>query len=355
MTSEGPDEPASEHSKDLVNAGITRRGVVRAAGAGALALGLSGAAAAAAQVSTAAIRKTSGSVSKPPNPPKGFTSEFINANGLRQHVLIGGNGPPLLLVHGWPQFWYAWRLVMPRLAGHFSVIAPDQRGRGQTSKPPPGADGRGYDTATLAADLAALMDALGHQSFSVVGHDTGMDIAYALAADHHGRVKRLAVAEAVLPGVAPSPPIFVPGPVNQMLFHLMFNRLPTMNDQLVHGREDIFFGFIFDVEAFNKLPSSAVRVYIDNLAGSLASLRGSFGFYRAVDTTTAQNQERAKTPLTIPVLAIGGAESAGDMVGAAMMLAAAHVQTLVIPGCGHFVPDEAPEQLLAALIPFLTA
>jgi len=140
-----------------------------------------------------------------------------------------------------------------------------------------------------------------------------------------------------------------------MLFHLMFNRLPMMNDQLVHGREDIFFGFIFDVEAFNKLPSSAVRVYIDNLADSLASLLGSFGFYRAVDTTTAQNQQRAKTPLTLPVLAIGGAESAGTAVGEAMMLAATNVQTLVIRSCGHFVPDEAPKQLLAALIPFLTA
>jgi pimeloyl-ACP methyl ester carboxylesterase len=198
------------------------------------------------------------------------------------------------------------------------------------------------------------MDLLGYQSFSVVGHDTGMDIASALAADHRGRVDRLAVAEAVLPGVAPSPPIFVPEPVNEMLFHLMFNRLPTMNVQLVHGREDIFFGFIFDVEAFNNLPGQTVRVYINDLAGSLASLRGSFGFYRAVDTTTAQNQQRAKMPLTLPVLAIGGAESAGTAVGDALKLAATNVQTLVIPGCGHFVPDEAPKALLAALIPFLT-
>jgi hypothetical protein len=146
MMSEGLDEPAREHSEDLVNAGITRRGLVRAAGAGALALGLSGATAAAAQASTAATRKTSGSVS-PPNPPKGFTSEFIRANGLRQHVVIGGDGPPLLLVHGWPQFWFAWRLVMPGLARHFSVIVPDQRGRGQTSKPRQGPAGTGTTQA----------------------------------------------------------------------------------------------------------------------------------------------------------------------------------------------------------------
>jgi len=353
MTSEVSSEPAGQRSEEVGSAGISRRGVVRAAGAGALALGLSGATAAAAQAASPATRTGPGSLAPAPKPPPGFTSRFIQAGGLRQHVVTGGNGPPLLLVHGWPQFWYQFRLIMPGLARHFRVIAPDQRGRGQTSKPPPGPSGQGYDTGTLANDLAALMDALGHQTFSVVGCDTGMDIAYALAADHSGRVDRLAVAEAVLPGVAPSPPIFVPGPVNEMLFHLMFNRLPTMNVQLVHGREDIFFGFIFDVEAFNKLPGSAVRVYIDNLADSLASLSGSFGFYRAVDTTTAQNQQRAKTPLTVPVLAIGGAESAGRAVGEAMELAANNVQTLVIPNCGHFVAEEAPKQLLAALTAFL--
>ena len=270
-------------------------------------------------------------------------------------MVIGGSGPPLLLIHGWPQFWYAWRLVMPALARDFSVIAVDQCGRGLTSKPPPGPSGQGYDTRTLANDLAALMDALGHRSFAVVGHDTGLDIGYALAADHPGQVERLAVAEAVLPGVGTPPPLFLPAPVNELLFHLMFNRLPAMNIQLVHGREDIFFGFVFDVEAFKKLSGQAVSVYIGDLAGSLTSLSGSFGFYRAWDTITAQNQERAKTPLTLPVLAIGGAEGAAEGVAAVMGLVATHVQGLVIPGCGHFVPDEAPEDLLAALIPFLTA
>lgn len=128
-----------------------------------------------------------------------------------------------------------------------------------------------------------------------------------------------------------------------------------MNTQLVHGREDIFFGFVFDVEAFKKLPGQAVRVYIDDLANSLASLSGSFGFYRAWDTITTQNGKRANTPLTRPVLAIGGEKGAAEGVALVMGLVATHVQSLVIPGCGHFVPEEAPEELLAALIPFLTA
>ena len=124
-----------------------------------------------------------GSVSGAPNLPPGFTdtftSRYVDTGGLRQHVVTGGEGPPLLLVHGWPQTWYAWRLVMPALARDFFVVAPDQRGTGLSGKP---ADG--YDTGTLAGDLVALMGALGHERFAVVGHDTGHFISYALAADH---------------------------------------------------------------------------------------------------------------------------------------------------------------------------
>ena len=118
-----------------------------------------------------------GSVSGAPHLPPGFratfTSHFVDAGGLRQHAVIGGDGPPLLLVHGWPENWYAWRLLMPALARDFTVIAVDQRGIGLTDKPRVG-----YDSATLAGDLAALMDALGHQRFAVVGHDTGYFIGY---------------------------------------------------------------------------------------------------------------------------------------------------------------------------------
>ena len=134
------------------------------------------------------------SVSGAPNLPAGFTdtftSRYVDAGGLRQHAVIGGEGPPLLLVHGWPESWYAWRLLMPELARDFEVIAVDQRGIGLTDKPQDG-----YDTGTLANDLVALMDALGHQRFAVVGHDTGYIISDALAADHPDRVDRVALVE----------------------------------------------------------------------------------------------------------------------------------------------------------------
>jgi pimeloyl-ACP methyl ester carboxylesterase len=349
MMSVEPEEPRREGSARVVSAEMSRRGVIRAAGAGALALGLGGAAARAPAARAAIRNGPVGATHLPTGFWKTFTSRSINAGGLRQHVVTGGDGPPLLLVHGWPQTWYAWRLVMPALARQFHVIAPDQRGRGLSGKPEDG-----YDTGTLAADLAALMDVLGYRRFAVAGHDTGMDIAYALAADHRDRVAALEVAEAVLPGVQQSPPLFVDSVTNGHLFHLMFNKLPTMNEQLVRGREDIYFSFIFDVEAGSKkLPRYAVRTYIDNLASVPGALRGSFGFYRALDATTAQNAKRATRKLTIPVLAIGGAESLGAGAGDEMKLAASRVRTVVIPGAGHWVAEQAPGQVVAALTAFL--
>jgi pimeloyl-ACP methyl ester carboxylesterase len=164
----------------------------------------------------------------------------------------------------------------------FSVVAVDQRGIGLSGKPQ-----AGYDTATLASDLVALMDALGHQRFALYGTDVGMPVAYALAADHRERVARLVVSEAPLPGISPSPPLFLPPQLNERLWHLAFNQLPKINEQLVQGREDI-----------------------------------------------------------------GGGESSAE-VGNTMKLAADDVQTLVIPGCGHWVAEQAPDQLLAALTTFL--
>ena len=292
-----------------------------------------------------------GSVSGAPNLPEGFTgmftSRYIDTGDLHQHVVTGGEGPPLLLVHGWPQTWYAWRLVMPGLARDFQVVVPDQRGCGLSGKPP-----GEYDTATMANDLAALMHALGHQRFAVAGHDTGMWIGYALAADHPDRVACLAVAEAAMPGVSPSPPLFGSAQANDRLWHFAFNRLAEVNDQLVHGREDVYFGLQF-AKAVNKLPEYAVRHYIDALAADPDALHGSFAAYRSLDATIAQNEQRKTRRLTLPVLAIGGAGGIGEGAANTMRLAADDVQSVVIPGCGHYLLEEAPQEMLATLTAFL--
>jgi pimeloyl-ACP methyl ester carboxylesterase len=294
-----------------------------------------------------------GSASGAPNLPPGFTdtfaSRYVEAGDVRLHAVVGGEGPPLLLVHGWPETWYAWRLVMPALARDFEVVAVDQRGIGLSDKPHDG-----YDTGTLADDLVALMQALGHERFALYGTDTGMPIAYALAADHPERVERLIVSEAPLPGVTASPPLFLPPPLNERLWHLTFNQLPSVNEQLVRGREEIFFGAEFDASAgTTKLPAEAVEYYIDTLAASPDALRGSFEFYREFPTIIAQNEQRKSRRLTMPVLAIGGEESGGEGPGNAMKLVADDVQTVVLAGSGHWVAEQAPEQLVEALTAFL--
>ncbi|MEU6483666.1 alpha/beta hydrolase [Streptomyces sp. NPDC046887] len=293
-----------------------------------------------------------GSVQGAPHLPDGFadtfTSRYVDVGGVRLHAVTGGEGPPVLLLSGWPQTWYAWRLVMPALAADFHVVAVDARGVGLSERP-----ATGYDTATLARDMAGLMASLGHERFAVVGHDVGMWTGYALAADHPGRVERLAVAEAVIPGLTPSPPLFGSEEGNNRLWHFAFNRLDGLNEQLVRGREHLFFGHQFATKAARPLPDHAVRHYIDTLAADPDALRASFAFYRALDETIAQNQRRAARRLTLPVLAVGGGHNLGPAVGATMERAGDDVTTVVIPECGHFPAEETPEELLIVVRSFL--
>jgi len=301
---------------------------------------------------TASIPQGPLSASGAPNLPAGFTdvfqSRYVQAGDVRLHAVIGGDGPALLLVHGWPGSWYYWRLVMPALARDFTVIAVDQRGIGLSDKPEDG-----YDTATLANDMVALMDALGHERFALAGVDTGMLIAYAVAADHRERVERLIVGEAPLPGITPPTPLVLPDVVKARLWHPPFNQQDTVNEQLVSGREDIFFGAEFDASAgTQKLPAEAVRYYVDGLS-SPEALHGSFQLYRGFGASAAQNIERKERPLTIPVLAIGGEQSTGTMSADTMRLAADDVEGLVIAGIGHWLAEQAPEQFVAAVTAFL--
>lgn len=198
------------------------------------------------------------------------------------------------------------------------------------------------------------MDALGYPRFALAGLDVGMWTAYALAADYPAKVARLAVGEAVIPGILPSPPLFASDAVIKRLWHFAFNRLDEVNEQLVAGREDIFFGHQFALKAArpDDLPPEVVAVYVKSLQANPAALTASFNYYRALDTTIAQNEERKKYPLTMPVLAIGGAQGVGKTAEPTMQAVASHVEGLVIPDCGHFVPEEAPQPLTAALPAF---
>jgi pimeloyl-ACP methyl ester carboxylesterase len=298
-------------------------------------------------------KQDAGTVAGAPNLPAGFAdtfqSRFVDTGEVQLHAVVGGQGPALLLVHGWPETWYAWRHLMPALARDFTVVAVDQRGIGLSDKP-----AGGYDTGTQARDLIGLMDALGHEKFAVVGHDTGFAISYALAADFPERVERVALLEIPgSPGTVPAPPLFLPAPLNDRLWHLGFNRIDGLNELLVTGREDAFYRWEFDAAA-KPLDDETIGYYVRTLSNP-DSLRGSFGWYRAIDETIAQDEERKNTPLTMPVMAIGGEKSFGELVGNAVSAVAPQVQSVVIPETGHFLAEESPEELLAALTPFLSA
>ncbi|HEV8282303.1 MAG TPA: alpha/beta hydrolase [Candidatus Limnocylindrales bacterium] len=300
-----------------------------------------------------AVAEGPGSVTGAPNLPEGFTdtftSRYIETNDVRLHAVIGGDGPPLLLIHGWPGSWYYWRLVMPALARDFEVIAVDQRGIGLSDKPE-----NGYDAGTLASDLVGLMDALDYEEFAVVGVDTGLLIGYALAADHPDQVVRVALGEAPLPGITPPAPLILPDQLVDRLYHIPFNQLRETNEKLVRGREDIFFRAEFNASAgTHKLPPETITYYVEGLASSPEALHGSFQMYRAFGATATQNAERKNRRLPMPVLAMGGEESSGAMVEQTMQLVADDVQGLVIPGTGHWLAEQAPDEIVTALTMFL--
>lgn len=279
-----------------------------------------------------------------------FQSRFVQTPSLRLHVVTGGSGPPVLLAGGWPQSWFAWRHVMADLAKSYTVIAVDARGVGLTDKPE-----HGYDFANLGADLANLMTELGHDRFALVAHDVGNWSSYALASDHPDRVARLAVTDATIPGVSPSPPLLGPDAVNTRLWHFAFNRAGPVAVQMVQGREEVYFGHQFASKAGRPdvFKPEVLKVYIDALKSSPEALRASFSVYEALEQSMVQIAERKGRKLQMPVLAIAGEKGTGPKMGADMNVVASDVTSLIIPGSGHFVPEEAPDQMITALRSFL--
>lgn len=296
-----------------------------------------------------------GSVRGSPGLEEAFIAQFesrrVVTPSIALHAVVGGKGPPLLLIPGWPQNWYAWRKIMPTLAERFTVIAADPRGTGLSDKP-----NKGYDSATQAHDMFSMMSALGFDRFAVVGHDMGMWTGYAMAADYPARIERIALGEAIVPGILPSPLLIDEEPrVNQRLWHFAFNRVEGVNEQLVEGREDVYFGYQLRSKAGSPdaLTSQAIDYYVSLLRNDRAALSASFGGYREIPAIIAQNRERKRHKLKMPVFAFAGSLACGVRVEAEMREVASMVTSIVFENCGHFVPEEQPKEFLDNLLPFL--
>jgi pimeloyl-ACP methyl ester carboxylesterase len=279
-----------------------------------------------------------------------FSHHTATVNGIQLHYVIGGEGDPVVLLHGWPETWYEWRHVMPALAKNYTVIAPDLRGIGDSSKPP-----TGYDGKTVAEDIHQLVTQLGFKSIYLVGHDIGVLPAYAYAAEHPSEVKKLVVMEAVIPGFFPPP---TPG--KPPVWHIFFNQAPDVPEALTEGKVREYLTWFYRNEAYN--PAAITLADIDEYVSHYSApgaMRAGFDFYRAIPEDTSQNLNYSKTKLTRPVLAIAAGYSpilGGNVTMPAIIYgmekAASNVTSMIVPNSGHWIPEEQPKFLVEQLTRF---
>jgi pimeloyl-ACP methyl ester carboxylesterase len=279
-----------------------------------------------------------------------FTPCRVPAKGIALHTLQGGNGPLLVLASGWPQSLHTWRKVMPALAQHFRVVAFDPPSLGDSAAP---ADG--YDLINIAAHIDPLLDWLAAEDCLLVGHDIGAWIGYTFAAQRPGRVRRLALIDAAIPGLAPAE-TYRPAPETMhRSWHFAFNFLPDLPEMLIGGRERQFLSWLFRTKSADwtrAFDDAAIDEYV-RIYAAPGAWTGGLGYYRAIFDSMAQNRSMAATPLPMPVLTIGGERGLGSIMEQSLTGAAADLRGAVIADCGHYVPEEQPLALLDVLLPFL--
>ena len=285
-----------------------------------------------------------------------------DGTGLRHHKAAVGDvtlhfveagprdGQALVLLHGWPQSWFAWRHVLPELARRYRVIAPDLRGFGDSAKPP-----AGYDTLTVAGDIVGILDRLGVGRAHLVGHDFGAATAYVMAAQWRDRVATLAILDMLVPGFGLEDAVRL-AEDGWGLWHLAFHAAPDIPEMLIAGCEREYLGWFFRNHAYDPaaVTPADLDTYVRNFQQAGAA-RAAMGYYRALHVDAGQNRALAARRLTIPVLALGGAFSIGAGVAACMRRLAEQVEADVVPECGHWVAEERPEWLAARLLGFLDA
>jgi pimeloyl-ACP methyl ester carboxylesterase len=276
----------------------------------------------------------------------------VAANGIDHHVLEAGDGPPLVLLHGWPQTSHAWRKVMPGLAERYRVIAPDLRGMGQTDKP----DGP-YDMRTVANDLDALLSKLEAARPYLVGHDWGGLVARRFALDHPGTADRIAILD-----VAPHEQALrnVTAESARALWHFFFNVHADLATELVAGREEAFLSYLFRDKCFD--PGSFIPECVGTYAAAMAApgaARAGFKYYeamfaenRALDRETEASGSKIAEPLIVMWGTKGGVGAVADLM--AMWGAEANnlVRGVPFENSGHYLAEEEPEKTIREIISF---
>lgn len=278
----------------------------------------------------------------------------VRANGILQHYVTAGSGEPVVLLHGFAQTWREWRRdIMPALAEDYLVIAPDMRGVGDTDRPVDG-----YEKRSMAEDLHGLLEHLDLGPVLLAGHDFGAAVAYAYAAGHRDAVRKLAIMEMIMPGFGYEQCMQVPfanDGLGRPVWHLFFHDAPEIADALISGRERLYLDWFHRNFAYN--PAAVAAEDLDEYERAYSAPGGlrALNYYRTHFIDAEHNQETAKQPLTIPVLALGGAGFLGPIVEQGMSALASDVRGEVIPECGHWVADEQPEYVIESLQKFFSS
>jgi pimeloyl-ACP methyl ester carboxylesterase len=273
-----------------------------------------------------------------------IASRKAAVDGVELHYLAAGHGPTVILLHGYTQTSRMWRPIIPQLAEKFSVIAPDLPGIGDSAIPKDG-----LDMKTAAIRIHDLAKSLGVTKARVVGHDIGLMVAYAYAAQFPSETEKLVVMDAFLPGVAGWESVYN----NPGIWHFRFNG-PTP-EALVKGRERIYFEHYWNDFAADKNHSisEADRVAYTAAYARPGRMRAGWAYFVSFIQAANDFAELAKTKLTMPVLAIGGEKANGDLLGQQMKIVASNATMMVLKNTGHWVLEENPKETTAALMNFL--
>jgi pimeloyl-ACP methyl ester carboxylesterase len=271
-------------------------------------------------------------------------SRFAEANGIRIHYLVAGKGDPIVLLHGFAETSHMWRPLIRELAKNHTVIAPDLRGYGGTAAP---ADG--YTKSAMARDVHALLGNPGYKSIALVGHDIGLMVAYAYAAQYPKEVKRIVLMDAFLPGVGDWTHVWL----LRDLWHFHFHGKTPL--ALVTGRERTYlehFWNDFAADATKSISEADRRFYAKEYAkpGHMAAGMQTF---KAFERDAKEFAEYAKTPLTMPMLVLSGEKAGGQFLIDQGKLVDSNVEGMIVTGSGHWLMEEAPGKVIPKLVEFL--
>jgi pimeloyl-ACP methyl ester carboxylesterase len=273
-------------------------------------------------------------------------SRFGEVDGVKIHYLTAGHGPAVILLHGYTQTSRMWRPLIPKLADKFTVVAPDLPGIGDSDIPK---DNAGLDMKTAATRIHDLAKSLGIGKARVVGHDIGLMVAYAYAAQFPSEVEKLVVMDAFLPGVQGWELAYD----NPNMWHFRFHG-PTP-EALVQGREKIYFAYFWNDLAADgtRSLSEADRASYVAAYSRPGRMRAGWAYFASWPDTAKDFEKMAQTRLTMPVLSIAGEKASAPILGPQMKLVATDVKVIELKGTGHWLMEERPQQTMDAIIEFL--